>query len=233
MFRRSGRRRDARGAGWEALARELELTPGDDLAGRLPDQLGLGPGEVAPVYTLARPGQPRLVLFDQARERVGPTGRVAGLRTCVLVRAEPGVSLVSVRVTERLGRAMELIEAGRTGSVRVDTGDDPAFDGRLAAYARDVAGARSLLTRPVREALYRLLCSGPPAAGPDGLPVRGRVAPVVVIGGRNVLLTLEEPEPVGFERLAAAAADMLGLYAALAAAAALTAATGDGRGDRP
>src|SRR5690606_6339743 len=104
---------------------------------------------------------------------------------------------------------------------------------RLAAYARDVAGARSLLTRPVREALYRLLCSGPPAAGPDGLPVRGRVAPVVVIGGRNVLLTLEEPEPVGFERLAAAAADMLGLYAAPAAAAALAAATDDGGGDRP
>lgn len=224
MFFQRRRRTDARAEGWLALAKELELVPWDDLAGRLQDQLGLGPGEVAPVYALSRPGQPRLVLFDQARERIGPAGRVTGLRSCVLVRAEPVVALVSMRVTERLGKAMELIEAGRTGGERVETGVDPDFDGRLAVYARDAAGARALLTAPVRELLRRLLCSGPSAA--EAPPARGRVAPVVVIGGRNVLLTLEEPEPVGFDRLAAAAADMLGLYAAL------TAATPDGTGDR-
>jgi len=216
MFVRRRPRTDPRADGWRALAAELELSPWDDLAGRLHDELGLGPGEVAPVYALSRPGQPRLVLFDQARERVGPTGRVSGLRSCVLVRAEAAVSLVSMRVTERQGKAMDLIEAGRTGAERVETGVDPDFDRRVAVYARDADGARALLTPPVRELLARLLCAGaPPAEGP---PVRGRVAPVVVIGGRNALLTLEEPEPVAFERLAAAAADMLGLYAALTSA---------------
>src|SRR5690606_37502731 len=224
MFFQRRQRTDTRAEGWRALAAELELAPWDDLAGRLHDQLGLGPGEVAPVYALSRPGQPRLVLFDQSRERVGPTGRVTGLRSCVLVRAEAEVALVSMRVTERLGKAMELIEAGRTGSERVETGVDPGFDGRLAVYARDVDGARALLTRPVRELLMRLLCV--PRRAEDELPARGRVAPVVVIGGRNALLTLEEPEPVGFDRLAAAAVDMLGLYAAL------TAASPDGTGAR-
>lgn len=224
MFFQRRQRTDTRAEGWRALAAELELAPWDDLAGRLHDQLGLGPGEVAPVYALSRPGQPRLVLFDQSRERVGPTGRVTGLRSCVLVRAEADVALVSMRVTERLGKAMELIEAGRTGSERVETGVDPGFDGRLAVYARDVDGARALLTRPVRELLMRLLCV--PRRAEDELPARGRVAPVVVIGGRNALLTLEEPEPVGFDRLAAAAVDMLGLYAAL------TAASPDGTGAR-
>src|SRR5690606_6325744 len=102
MFFQRRQRTDTRAEGWRALAAELELAPWDDLAGRLHDQLGLGPGEVAPVYALSRPGQPRLVLFDQSRERVGPTGRVTGLRSCVLVRAEAEVALVSMRVTERL-----------------------------------------------------------------------------------------------------------------------------------
>lgn len=218
MFRRRARPRADRDAGWEEFARELELVPGDDLAGRLPDQLGLGSGRIEPVYALLRPGQPRLVLFDQMRERIGPAGRVIGLRSCVLVRSEPDVELVSIRVTERLGKAMERIEAGRTGSVRVESSGDPEFDAKLGVYARDEAAAKTLLTTPVREALTRLMCSGSPAHDPDGFPVRGRVAPVVVVGGRNVLLTLEEPEPIGFDRLASATVDMLGLYAALLAA---------------
>ncbi len=217
MFLRSVRRPDARAAGWQALARDLELVDGGDLAQRIAHELGLGPGLVAPVYALSRPGQPRLVLLDQARERVGPTGRVEGLRTCVLVRAEPGVEFVSLRVTERLGRAMELIEAGRSGAPRVSMGVDPAFDDRLAVYSRESDETLRLLTPPVREVLIRLLGADGPVAE-ERLPARGRVAPVVVIGGRNVLLTLEESEPVAFERLAAAAADMLGLYAALCAA---------------
>jgi hypothetical protein len=204
MFFGRRQRIDPRAEGWRALAADLELTPWDDLAGRLHDELGLGPGAVAPVYALSRPGQPRLVLFDQARERVGPTGRVASLRSCVLVRAEPEVRLLSMRVTERLGKAMELIEAGRTGSQRVETGVDPEFDRRLAVYARDEGGARSLL------------CAGTPAA--ELPPGRGRVPPVVVVGGRNVLLLLEEPEPVAFDRLASSAVDMLALYVALMAA---------------
>src|SRR5690554_1935761 len=119
MFRRQAGRVSPRAAGWERLAADLELTPSIELAGQLSDQLGLGPGEVAPVYELVRSGQPRLVLFEQARERMGPAGRVSGLRSCVLVRAGPEVALVSVRITEHLGKAMELIEAGRTGSQRV------------------------------------------------------------------------------------------------------------------
>src|SRR5690606_41402291 len=98
------------------------------------------------------------------RGRGGPPGRVASRRSCVLVRAEPEVRLLSMRVTERLGKAMELIEAGRTGSPRVETGVDPEFDRRLAVYARDEGGARSLLTKPVRDLLGRLLCAGTPAA---------------------------------------------------------------------
>jgi len=216
MFFGRRQRIDPRAEGWRALAADLELTPWDDLAGRLHDELGLGPGAVAPVYALSRPGQPRLVLFDQARERVGPTGRVASLRSCVLVRAEPEVRLLSMRVTERLGKAMELIEAGRTGSQRVETGVDPEFDRRLAVFARDEGGARSLLTKPVRDLLGRLLCAGTPAA--ELPPGRGRVPSVVVVGGRNVLLLLEEPEPVAFDRLASSAVDMLALYVALMAA---------------
>lgn len=218
MFRRQARRAVGRRDEWDRFAAELELVAGDDLAGRLPDQLGLGPGEIGPVYALVRPGQPRLVVFDQARERVGPTGKVTGVRSCVLVRAEADVEFVSLRVTERLGRAMEKIEAGRTGSVRMEGTGDPAFDERLGVYARDEAGARRLLSRPVREALLRLLCDGPAPSDDGDRPVRGRVAPVVVIGGRNVLLTLEEPGPVPFDRLGAATVNSLGLYAALVAA---------------
>ncbi len=218
MFRRQRSLDSGRLAGWQRFAAELELVPSDDLAGRLPDQLGLGSGELAPVYALVRPGQPRLVVFDQARERVGPAGKVSGVRTCVLVRAEPDVEFVSLRVTERQGKAMEKIEAGRTGSVRVAVDGDTDFEERLGVYARDEDGARRLLSRPVREALLRLLTDGAPPDDEADRPTRGRVAPVVVIGGRNVLLTLEEPGPVQFERLGAATVDALGLYAALVAA---------------
>lgn len=218
MFRRQSRRASGRLGEWERFATALELVPGDDLAGRLPDQLGLGPGEIDPVYALVRPGQPRLIVFDQTRERVGPAGKVTAIRSCVLVRAEPEVEFVSLRVTERLGKAMEKIEAGRTGSVRVDGTGDQAFDERLGVYARDEEGARRLLSRPVREALLRLLCVGPPSEQDGDRPPRGRVAPVVVVGGRNLLLTLEEPGPVAFDRLEAATVDALGLYAALVAA---------------
>lgn len=218
MFRRQTRPAPGRRGEWERFASELELVPGDDLAGRLPDQLGLGSGEIDPVYALVRPGQPRLVVFDQARERVGPTGRVAGLRTCVLVRAEAGVEFVSLRVTERQGKAMEKIEAGRTGSFRVEGTGDSEFEERLGVYARDEVGARRLLSRPVRETLLRLLCDRPKAEDEDDRPPRGRVAPVAVVGGRNLLITLEEPGPVSFDRLEAATVDALALYAALIAA---------------
>src|SRR5690606_772615 len=158
------------------------------------------------------------VVFDQVRERVGPTGKVTGVRSCVLVRAAGDVEFVSLRVTERLGRAMERIETGRTGSVRVEVTGDPAFDERLGVYARDEAGARRLLSNPVREARLRLLCDGPARSDDGDRPGRGRVAPVVGIGGRNLLLTLEEPGPVPFDRLGAATVNALGLYAARVAA---------------
>lgn len=218
MFRRQARRASGRLGEWERFAAELELVPGDDLAGRLPDQLGLGPGAIDPVYALVRPGQPRLIVFDQTRERVGPAGKVTAVRSCVLVRAEPEVEFVSLRVTERQGKAMEKIESGRTGSVRVEATGDEAFDERLSVYARDEGAARLLLSRPVREALLRLLCVSPRDEHDGDRPPRGRISPVIVVGGRNVLLTLEEPGPVAFDRLEAATVDALGLYAALVAA---------------
>ena len=48
----------------------------------------------------------------------------------------------------------------------------------------------------------------------------------MVVGTRDVLLTLEELEPVDFERLTDLTADMMSLYAAMLAASTPDAASG-------
>ncbi|HZJ09246.1 MAG TPA: hypothetical protein VFD39_06085 [Trueperaceae bacterium] len=219
----SRRQSTSRAKAWQAFAADLELEDGSELLGRLREHLDLGPGEIAPIYTLARPAQPQLVLFDQLRERSGPTGSVSSLRSCVLLRARAQVEFVSMRITGRLNPVLEAIEAGRTGSSRIDTARGGEFDDTVSVYARDEEGARRLLTAPAQGVLVRLLGgAGSPLDIDDSIPdtvTRSAGPPVVVIGSRDVLLTLEEPEPVAFERLTDLTADMMSLYAALLAAA--------------
>lgn len=217
------RRQDtARDKAWQAFAAELELEDGSELVGRLREHLDLGPGEIAPVYVLSRPAQPQLILFDQARERSGPAGSVSSLRSGVLLRARGAVEFVSMRITGRLNPVLEAIEASRTGSSRLETGIGGRFDETISVYARDEDGARRLLTGPASEVLTRLLVRVD-AAGQDADEIPATVTrptspPVVVVGTRDVLLTIEEPEPVAFERLTDLTADMMSLYAALRAA---------------
>lgn len=217
--RQSSRREKA----WQAFAADLELEDGSELLGRLREHLDLGSGEIAPIYTLSRPSQPQLVLFDQVRERTGPAGSVSSLRSCVLLRTRETVEFVSMRITGRLNPVLEAIEASRTGSSRLETGEGDEFDRLISVYARDESGARSLLTAPAREVLLRLLAvkADVAAVAEDAIPdtvTRSTAPPVVVIGSRDVLLTIEEPEPVEFARLTDLTADMMGLYAALLAA---------------
>jgi len=213
----SRRKDDARAKAWHAFAAELELEDGSELVVRLREHLDLGPGEIAPVYVLTRPGQPQLILFDQRRERFGPAGSVTSLRTGVLLRARGAVEFVSMRITGRLNPVLEAIEASRTGSRRLATGVGGRFDENVAVFARDAHGARRLLSEPAREVLLRLLGSST-AVDSDEIPdtvTRAAAPPVVVVGSRDVLLTIEEQEPVDFERLTDLTADMMGLYAAL------------------
>lgn len=229
----SRRAEPSRESAWASFAADLELEDGSELGGRLREHLDLGPGELRPIYTLSRPQQPRLVLFDQHRERSGPTGTVSLLRTCVLLRARPSQEFVSMRITARLSAVLEAIEAGRTGGSRlefggaggdgagVDEGVDEAFDRAVSVYTRDEAGARRLLRRPAREVLQRLV-SGPveDVAADDAIPdtvARTPVTPVVIIGSLDVLLILDDHEPVEFPRLTDLTADMMALYAALCA----------------
>lgn len=227
----SRRSAPSREAAWRAFAAELELEDGSELAGKLHDHLDLGSGELKPIYTLSRPNQPRLILFDQLRERSGPTGSVSSLRTCVLLRARTPVEFVSMRITRRLSPALEAIEAGRTGSSRLvlagEAAQDHEFDALVSVYTRDEAGARRLLNAPARQVIGRLLTNPGERVGPDNgaageeIPEtvsRAMLPPVVIVGSVDVLLTLDDQEPVDFSRLTDLTADMMGLYAALLAA---------------
>jgi hypothetical protein len=211
---RSGSRSDE----WRSFAATLELVENLEMAEKLRHNLDLGPGVIAPIYSLTRSGQPQLVLFEQTRERHGPAGTVTNVRSCVLLRANGDNDYVSLRATARRNKVMEAIEAGRTGSSRVDTGDDPAFDDRVSVYARDPQAAMALLTDGVRSVLVRLL--NPLDGSEDPAVIAATVAPAtippsLVIGNKNLLLTLEGQEAVDFERFTSLTADMLALYAAL------------------
>ena len=225
----SRRQGSSRAKDWQAFANELELQDGSELEARLREHLDLGPGEIAPLYVLSRPGQPQLILFDQQRERTGPAGSVSSLRSGVLLRARGAVEFVSMRITRRLNPVLEAIEASRTGSSRLATGVGGRFDEVVAVYTRDEDGARRLLSAPAREVLLRLLGGVDDEESADEIPdtvTRASAPPVVVVGTRDVLLTLEELEPVDFERLTDLTADMMSLYAAMLAASTPDAASG-------
>lgn len=213
--KRSGSRADE----WRSFAATLELIENLEMAEKLRHNLDLGPGAIDPIYSLTRSGQPQLVLFEQTRDRHGPAGTVTNLRSCVLLRANGDNDYVSLRASARRNKAMEAIEAGRTGSSRVATGEDPVFDERVSVYARDQQAAAALLTDSVKVVLVRLL-NPVEAAEPDADSIAATVGPAtippsLVIGNKNLLLIVEGQEAVDFDRFTALTADMLTLYAAL------------------
>lgn len=214
-------RQESREAAWAGFAAEFELDPMPDLAELLRDQFALGGGELDPVYALQRTDQPQVVAFDQRRERRGPTGSVATLRTLVAVRSQVDRSSLSLRVSSRRSKALESIEASRSGAQRLELPDHPDFDEHVSVYTREPQQARRLLTPAVRMVLGRLLTTADGAT--EAAQPRGRrvglatptVAPSVVVGTRNLLLTLEPRAPLPFQPLADLLIDMLSLYAAL------------------
>src|SRR5690606_34038582 len=177
------------------------------------------PGTIAPIYSLTRSGQPQLVLFEQTRDRHGPAGSVSNVRSCVLLRANGDDDYVSLRATARRNKVLESLEAGRTGSSRVEVADDPYFDQRVSVYARDIQSASALLKDSVKTVLVRLL--NPVAATEqEGEEIAATVAPAtiqpsLVIGNKNLLLIVEGQEAIDFDRFTALTADVLALYAAL------------------
>ncbi len=222
MFFGSGdRAADPRLVEWEQFAEEFEFVEAGELAAPLEEQFSLGEGQLLPIYALRRTGQPLLVAFDQRRERSGPTGSVVSLRTFVAVRGSSSQSAPPMRAGARRGRALERLEAGRSGATRLELPSDPAFDESISVYTREPAGARAVLTAPVRETLRRLLLTADSAAqrvnGVDG-SFATTVAPSLVVGQRNLLLCLEPRGVLPVSDLGALLADMLSLHVALGAA---------------
>ena len=217
----SRRSSGGRAAEWRAFAGSLELVETLEMAEKLRHNLDLGDGTIAPIYSLTRSGQPQLVLFEQTRDRSGPAGTVSSLRSCVLLRANGDNDFVSLRASARRSSVLEAIEAGRTGSVRVGVPHDPLFDARVSVYARDGAGAGALLTDGVRSVLLRLLNPVEDTEADDEIPDTvgpAAIPPSLVIGNKNLLLTVEGPAAVDFDRYTSLTADMLALYAGLRAA---------------
>lgn len=223
LFQR--RRPSARADRWANFARDLELEESSELTGRLRDQLDLGSGELDPVYALRRSGQPQLILFDQLRERSGPTGAVSRLRTCALMRTVAGGQGVSWRASARRNRVVESLEASRTGASRLEFDTDRDFDARVSVFARDADEVRSLLSPTVRVALLRLLepfdgewQAGTQPVHPSDLPTSTALSANLVVGAGSLLLWAEPDEPLPFERLIELVTGMFTLYASLAAA---------------
>ncbi len=202
MLFRSRRRTSGRLSEWAAFAGRLELLDASDQAERLRRWLDLGEGAVGPVYGLKRPGQPSLYLFDQTRERSGPTGTVRFVRSGVLLRWHEVKVAAPLRAMPRRGKAMEAIEAGRTGSKRLDLADLERFDAAVSVFARDEVGARSMLTPPVREVIHRLLAQ----RGGD---------PSLVVGDEHFLVLCNGAEAAAFDLLEGIATDLMTLYAVL------------------
>lgn len=222
-FRFRKQARDPRRAEWERFAAEFELEPAPELDELLRHRFDLGDDALDPLYALSRPGQPQLIAFDQRRERSGPTGSVTLLRTAVALRAEADHTALSLRATPRRNKALEAIEASRSGARRFELPDDPGFDGSVSVYVRDTEAARELLTAPVRDVLRRLLLAADEAttsvsATGAGLGHVNTVAPAVVVGTRNLFLSLEPRQAFPLRVLGELLAEMLSLYAALDAA---------------
>lgn len=215
----SRRGADPRDVAWSEFAAEYEMAPAPDLAERMREYFALGQGVIAPVYSLQRPDQPQIVLFDQRRDRSGPTGSVSSLRTGVVIRSPNDYVPVSLRASARRHKVLEEIEARRAGGQRLEF-DDEQFDAQVSVFARDESAARGVLTPTVRSVLVRLLAAAD-AVSPDtlsGVVPSAGVAPQVVIGARNLMLVVEPRAPLEFEPLGQLVTDMLTLYAAFTAA---------------
>lgn len=208
---------------WERFAREFEFEPASQLAEPLREQFALGDEELEPVYALRRSGQPLVIAFDQLRERSGPAGSVATLRTFVAVRGEAGQASPSMRAAPRRTRALEALEASRSGAKRLSMEHDPEFDESVSVFARDLPVARGVLTPQVRQVLRRLLLAADAATQAVSSTAVGgmgpsAVAPSVVMGQRSLLLCLEPRQALPLADLGDMVVELLSLHVALDAA---------------
>lgn len=226
MASRRAKDGDLRAREWREFAGAFGLEPAPTLAETLREDLDLGPGAIADVYELARPDQPDVVVFEQANDRDGPAGTVAGLRIGVVVRSCVDHSPVSLRASAKRHKVLEGLVAGRSGAQRLDGAFDAEFDAAVSVYARDVEPAVALLTRPVRTVLARLLSEADEVvASATAAPTRGvprhanGAAPSVAIGPRNLYLALEVGVPFELDALGVLMADLLTLHVALLSAA--------------
>ncbi len=218
--------RDLREREWRAFADAFELEPAPALAEPLREDLDLGPGAFASVYELVRPGQPDVVVFEQANDREGPAGTATGLRIGVVVRSSVEHSAVSLRASAKRHKVLEGLVAGRSGAQRLDGASDPEFDAAVSVYAREVNEAAALLTRAVRTVLARLLreadevvASATASRAEGSVPRHANgAAPSVAIGPRNLYLALEVGVPFELDALGVLMADLLSLHVALLSA---------------
>lgn len=221
FFRSAARGSDPRLIEWADFAAEFEFVEASELAERLFEQFSLGEGQLVPIYALRREGQPLLLAFDQRRERKGPTGSVVTLRTFVAVRSTEGPGAPPMRASARRGKALEGLEAARSGAERLDLSEDGPFERSVSVYTREPLGAKAVLSQQVREMLMRLLTAADQAAlkanGTDGT-FATTVAPSLVVGPRNLLLCLEPRNALPVHALGPLLADMLSLNVALQAA---------------
>lgn len=221
LFGSRAGRVDPRLAEWERFAAEYEMTAAAEVGQQLTARFTLGEGELLPVYSLKRPGQPLLVAFDQRRERKGPTGSVTSFMTGLALKGALNHGAPPMRASARRGRAVEALEASRSGAVRVEFPRNPEFDACVSVYARDASVARYALTPPVRVVLRRLL-TGANGAVLNASNVNQEsesltVAPSVLLGESDLLLTLEPREPLPLTALGGLLADLLSLHVALTA----------------
>ena len=176
---------------WRSLAARLELVDAADVAERIRRWLDLDVASLGPIFALRREGLPTAYLFDAVSERRGPSGVVAVVRTTCMVRSEAPIARVAFRASPRQDKVLESLQASRSGAVRLEVQNDPAFDGEVSVYARDAEGVTLLLTPPVRAVLRRLLVE---RAAPDVSLVVGErhVVTGVAGGGEGALETLEQ-----------------------------------------
>lgn len=217
MVTGSGGEVSARQLEWAEFASEFEFEKAAELAAPLEQQFSLGEGRIGNVHALKRAGQPLLVAFDQYRQRRGPTGSVTNLRTFVAVRGVNRQAAPPMRASARRGKALEALEASRSGAQRLSVDADPEFEANVSVFTRERRGAAAVLTRPVREVLLRLLI----AADESILTANGTesgfattVAPSLVVGQRDLLLCLEPRRALPVGALGALLADMLSLHVA-------------------
>lgn len=218
MFFAGARGADPRLLEWARFAEEFEFVDAGELGEPLEQQFSLGEGQLQPIYALRRPGQPLLVAFDQRRQRSGPTGSVVSLRTFVAVRGSSDQSAPPMRAAARRGKALESLEASRSGAQRLTVENDPVFEESVSVYTREPRSAQAVLTAPVREVLRRLLLAADQAAlnaNGTGGTFATTVAPSLVVGQRNLLLCLEPRNALPVSALGSLLADMLSLHVAL------------------